>query len=209
MSASRFIKLFSLASMTLCMVPVGAKTPPPEPPTHVGYKGGTLNSPDMGASMGAMHIQFEKTRLRDIWETTLTGEVSHQGDAGDSESWLCFTARQSQQTERIWIVSDGEMGGTDQVVTALVAETIPKGAATKDCPMLPSKFTPIVFDNGVWLGQSSNELNRLLSGDILNRQSWGLWNFEGKRARSLAQAQRFRRDPARDRRNRSRRVTLV
>jgi hypothetical protein len=48
----------------------------------------------MGALISALHIDYEKTYLREVRETTLIGWNAHQGDGGESISWLCYTISQ-------------------------------------------------------------------------------------------------------------------
>jgi hypothetical protein len=174
------VLVFLMGQLAMSLSPVIASTPPPQDPTHFGYKGGTLKSSTVGVSMGAQHIVFEQTPLDIILENTLTGEISHRGDAGASMYWLCFTAARLGRTERIWVMSDGEMGGPDHVVTELIAKLVPTTGVTKDCPLLPNKFRSMSLDTGIWLGISDSKLSQLLGGDRLNSHSWGLWDYEGK-----------------------------
>ena len=69
-------------------------------------------------SLGAFAGRFEETRLGAVREAVGKGTIQHQGDAGASIYWLCYRRAQ----HRLWVVSHGEMGGPDHLVTEIVEE---------------------------------------------------------------------------------------
>jgi hypothetical protein len=134
-----------------------AQTPPPQfdehafervPPTVVKRLATRF-------SLGAFAGRFEETRLDAVREAVGEGTIRHQGDAAGSIYWLCY--RRAQQ--RLWVVSHGEMGGPDHLVTEIVEEVTQKddGAST-DCAIIPEKFSPVVFDSKLRLGMSRREV---------------------------------------------------
>ncbi|RXH22503.1 hypothetical protein XH99_17595 [Bradyrhizobium nanningense] len=106
-------------------------------------------------SLGAFAGRFEKTRLGAVREAVGKGTIQHQGDAGDSVYWLCYRRAQ----HRLWIVSSGEMGGPDHLVTEVVEERTENDTETStDCAIIPEKFAPLVFDGKLHLGMSRSEV---------------------------------------------------
>ena len=94
-------------------------------------------------SLGAFAGRFEETPLGAVREAVGEGTIQHQGDAGGSIYWLCYRRAQ----HRLWVVSSGEMGGPDHLVTEIVEELTEKDTETStDCAVIPKKFAPLVFD---------------------------------------------------------------
>lgn len=161
------------------LAPVFASNPPLTPPSKMGPSG-KLALPSSGVTLGPLHIYFEKTFLNDIWQSTLTGKIYHFGEADKGNYWLCFTVNQSQPAQRIWILSDGDLGGTEHTVTGISAEFVKGGKPPRDCPLLPAEFLPISLDNGVWLGSAAEDVRGVFGGDSLRDDVWGQWLYEGK-----------------------------
>lgn len=106
-------------------------------------------------SLGAFAGQFEETPLGAVREAVGEGTIQHQGDAGGSIYWLCYRRAQ----HRLWIVSNGEMGGSDHRVTEIVEELTEKDTKTStDCAITPEMFAPLVFDGKLHLGMSRTEV---------------------------------------------------
>ncbi len=55
-----------------------------------------------------------------------------------------------------------------------------KETATRDCPALPVKFTPLAFSHGVWLGQSPAEAAKALGATPVRSGPWQFVGFQGK-----------------------------
>ncbi len=135
---------------------------------------------DIVASMGALHIKFEETRLAEVRDKVGKGIIGHSGDGGESIYWLCYSIVRAPNSERMWIISDSEMGGPEQAVTRISAQTVRLSKAAEDCPPLPSQLQQIFLDGGIWLGTSSKSLHAFLGGDSLTDGVWGRWSYEGK-----------------------------
>ncbi len=130
-------------------------------------------------SLGAFAGRFEETNLGTIREAVGEGAIQHQGDAAGSLYWLCYRRAQ----HRLWVVSSGEMGGPDQLVTEIVEELAEKdaGAAT-DCAVIPEKFAPAVFDGELHLGMSRQEVIAALGTPSKSEAAQILYSHEGKLA---------------------------
>ena len=130
-------------------------------------------------SLGAFAGRFEETPLGAVRKTVGEGTIQHQGDAGDSIYWLCYTRAQ----HRLWVVSSGEMGGPDHRVTEIVEELTGKDAETPtDCAAIPEKFAPVVFDGKLHLGMSRSEVVTALGPPSKSEAAGMVYSHEGKLA---------------------------
>ena len=106
-------------------------------------------------SLGPFAGRFEETRLGAVRNAVGEGTIQHQGDAGNSIYWLCYRHAQ----HRLWVVSSGEIGGPDHLVTEIVEELTEKDAgASTDCAIIPDKFSPVTFDSKLRLGMSGQQV---------------------------------------------------
>lgn len=161
------MSLSTRAAFVLLSVGASAADPPPEAPTaeraiaHMG-------SPIGGARMGAWHLTFENSTLADVLQRAAE-PIKHRADAGESLYWVCYTiqspaADQSPAAERVWILSDGEMGGPEHRVTGIIAKRLTAARSVPGCPALPPALLPIALDNGVWLGSTLEEAAAAVGG---------------------------------------------
>src|ERR1700729_1909600 len=101
--------------------------------------------------MGDFVVVFEQDSLNNVVVELLRGAIQHSGDASTSLYWLCYTLVSARTSQRLWIISDGEMGGTDHLITAIYAQELARGArATEKCPQSPTKNGTRAFDNHLW-----------------------------------------------------------
>jgi hypothetical protein len=158
-----------------------AATPPPAAPPDAFDKPAPLKQrPSTGLKMGSFFIEFEKTTLDDVRHAASAGTIAHDGDAGESVYWLCYTNLSPAQVERVWVIADGEMGGNEHAVTGVVAQVIPNGAATGDCPALPDRLTALSLGDGMWLGASKGAVVSGLGAPPFEKNRWSSFNYEGK-----------------------------
>jgi hypothetical protein len=158
-----------------------AEAPPPIAPFDaITWKATMKRKPATGLRMGAFHVRFERTTLDDVRRAASAGEIAHQGDAGDSAYWLCYTNSGETQAERIWIVAHGEMGGAEHHVTNISAELLPGGGATADCPALPNNLKPLSLDNSLWLGASEGAALAKQGPSSYQKGAWRSYDFQGK-----------------------------
>jgi hypothetical protein len=158
---------------------VMAATPPPARPlTEMSWKAVSIEAPSEGFALGSVPVRFEKTTLGEIAAAVSEGVMEHRGDAGESEYWLCYS--RPHEGQRIWIVSSGEMGGADHLVTGLVAEQLPAVAGTTDCPALPAKTTLELSGQKGWLGMSTMDVRKRFGVPSHESGAWQVFNFEEK-----------------------------
>jgi len=164
--------------MCSCGVAMAAIPPPALPSTDMSWKAISHEAPTHGFVLGSTMVQFEKTTLREIVTSVGKGVVDHQGDAGESEYWLCYS--RPQEGQRIWIVSSGEMGGPDHLVTGFVAEELPAATGTTDCPALPATASVALSDHKGWLGMSALDVRNRFGMPSHESGAWRAFNFEEK-----------------------------
>jgi hypothetical protein len=84
------------------------------------------------------------------------------------------------EVERIWLISDGEMGGAEHYVTNISAESLPNARATADCPALPNNLKPLFLDKHLWLGASGEAATSRLGKFYFRKGAWRSYQFQGK-----------------------------
>jgi hypothetical protein len=174
----RAILLGTLVSASLSSF---AETPPPIAPFDaITWKATMKRKPSTGLKMGTFRVLFEKTTLDDVRRAASVGEIAQRGDAGESAYWLCYTNAGPKQTERVWIVAHGEMGGTAHHITNISAELVPNGIATADCPALPKKLLPLSVDNQLWLSAPEGAALAKLGAPSYKKEAWRSYDFQGK-----------------------------
>jgi len=130
-------------------------------------------------SLGAFAGRFEKTMLGAVREAVGVGTIQHQGDAGGSIYWLCYRRAQ----HRLWVVSSGEIGGPDHLVTEIVEELTEKGTEiSTDCATIPKRFAPLVFDGKLHLGMSRLEVVTALGPPSKSEAARMVYSHHGKLA---------------------------
>ncbi|MGX4771985.1 hypothetical protein ACWAUC_19610 [Bradyrhizobium guangdongense] len=130
-------------------------------------------------SLGAFPGRFEETRLDEVRDAVGQGTIQHQGDAGDSIYWLCYRRAQ----DRLWVLSSGEMGGPDHLVTEIVEELTEKdGGTATDCAIIPDKFAPVVVDGKLHLGMTRQEIIAAFGPPSKSEAAQMLYSHEGKLA---------------------------
>jgi len=158
-----------------------AQTPPPPLDEHAFERVSptVVKRLAMSFSLGAFAGRFEETPLGAVRAAVGDGTIQHQGDAGGSIYWLCYRRAQ----HRLWVVSGGEIGGLDHLVTEIVEELTEKDAgASADCAIIPEKFAPVVFDGKLHLGMSRSEVVTALGPPSKSEAAQIVYSHEGKLA---------------------------
>ena len=170
-----FVFLASYFALSLAL----AATPPPTTPTPLSTDETVFqSSPLTEMTMGRLQLRFEETSLDDVRAAASAGTIAHQGDAGASIYWLCYTNLNSA-SERIWVVSD-EMGGNEHRVTGVIAQRLPGLHATNDCPSMPASLAPLKLDNGIWLDTPPQTARKVLGAVSFKTGNWESYDYMGK-----------------------------
>ncbi len=158
-----------------------AQTPPPPVDEHAFERvpPTVVNRLATRFSLGAFACRFEETQLDAVREAVGAGTIQHQGHAADSIYWLCYRRAE----HRLWVVSGGEMGGTDHRVTEIVEELTDNDTETStDCAVIPEKFAPLVFDGKLHLGMSRLEVVTALGPPSKSEAAQMVYSHDGKLA---------------------------
>jgi hypothetical protein len=145
------ILILTLATLSNAM---DKSTSPPATDDNISVDATLKEDPVQKIQIGKFIAVFEDTTLAEIRNFLGAGSINHSGDAGSSQYWLCY----SLKGQRVWFISDGEMGGSDHVLTQVhVISTGEKNVKNKSCPPLPPEVKPIQFDFG-WIGTTKESL---------------------------------------------------
>lgn len=171
----------ALVILTTASLNSFAGTPPPIAPFDaITWKATMKKRPSASVRMGSFRVRFEETTLDDVRRAARIGDLAHQGDAGESAYWLCYTNMTATVVERIWIIAHGEMGAPKHFVTNISAELLPIGGATPDCPALPKSLKPLSLDNSLWLNASLGDVHSRLGTPSYRKGPWRSYDYQGK-----------------------------
>ena len=154
--------------------------PPPNWPDSISSHPSLNVRPATRLRLGAFVARFEKTTLAQIRDAMRVGTIEHQGDAGESMYWLCYTVARAQPPQRLWITSHGEMGGREHTVGGFMIEEISRAQASPGCPSMPSSGYPLSLDRGIWIGTNHSALLRKLPTPSGLRGDWLEFLYEGR-----------------------------
>jgi hypothetical protein len=129
--------------------------------------------------MGRFAVFLETTELPKVQTAIGIGSMSFHGDGADAASWLCYTLDSSVPHQRLWIISNAEMGGPERLVDGVRAQIAEGAEATTDCPSLPKQFQPVSFDHEVWLGRSETSMHSTFGSPSKVIGHWQQYYYRG------------------------------
>jgi len=174
-----FRRLLIAASAALLGAPVSAATPPPHLPFDSVTP--TLRSePVTRLILGKFVVSLEITGLPKVRQVIGISSIEYQGDGAEATSWLCYTLDDSMPHQRLWIMSNAEMGGRESLVDGISAQIVDGTSATPDCPSLPRQFQPVSFDHEIWLHKSSESARSLFGSPSMVVGQWQDYSYAGK-----------------------------
>ena len=185
LSARALLAIAIMAASGAAADTSGDAPPPPLPPFEdLGWTAKVATQPAARLTLGQFQVIFERTQLGEV-AAAAGGAIAHRGDAGNSIRWLCYDLDGRRRRQRIWIVSGGEMGGRDQLITGIVAGVVKAGPRAphsadlaKACPALPVTLLPVTFNNGVWLGMPVTSLAAMFGAPPGTLGSWSGYRYE-------------------------------
>jgi hypothetical protein len=135
-----------------------------------------IENPSSGVRIGKLRISLGSTKIADVGIELHNVITTHESTGYGGFSWLCFTVLDGRSTSRVWVESDDEMGGTDQAVTGVYATLLASDAKpTSKCPAVPGSGVPVTFDNGIKLGSSAENLQRVFGSAPRVKDGW--WRY--------------------------------
>lgn len=86
------VAIKALAIAFFPCIAAASTLPPPTHPDLAGGKVTPLTRPLASLTMGKLDARFEGTPLSTVRDAIKADSIAHQGEAGTSEYWLCYTA---------------------------------------------------------------------------------------------------------------------
>jgi len=130
------------------------------------------SAPSSKLLLGPVTVTFNKTTLSQAISQIGVGRIEHQGDAGESSYWICYSVNGPTRKERVWLLSHGEMGGPDHTIHGVAAQVVSSSAPDPSCPELPPNRRSLRLDSGIWLGAMSSEVRKRFGEPSLAKDSW-------------------------------------
>ena len=151
-------------------------TSPPNWPV-VDDKTNLTQDPATRVVFGKFELILEKTTLEELRTAIGSGKITHQGDASESLTWLCYTLA-SPTMQRIWL-SSSELGGGSVIDGISALEIDSAKTAIAECPTLPEKFQPVHLLNQTWIGSSEKVILQQLGKQNKSSTIW-TYIYNGK-----------------------------
>ena len=166
------------SSPSFCATAERDLVPPPQLPNTDNVVPTLGTSPIRNIHLGKLSIELEHTTLHDIQESAGVGTIHRRGDAGGSESWVCFTIVSEAIPERVWLAS-GELGGLEHHIDSFYA-SVSLEPPSASCPALPARLHPVSLGDTVWLGAELRELKHLSFKPSGTMGDWQFFSYSGK-----------------------------
>jgi hypothetical protein len=160
---------------------------PPPPPNFEDSSISSGFSPFTEIILGNLTIELERTTLNEVLQAAHAGKIEHEGDAGNSRYWVCFTA----PTGRLWLLSS-ELGGKDHVVDGVyTVENSPPWRASASCPELPLYLSHFSLNNFLYMGMNLDDIRSQFSRPSKKANGWWLYSYIGKTSSGYEEATNF------------------
>jgi hypothetical protein len=153
--------------------------PPPRFPLKVAPTPTIKSTPASSIMLGSITVDFDKTTLYEAMKQIKAGKIQHEGDAGESAYWLCYSIRTPEGWEQLWLLSHGEMGGDEHVIHGVVANIPSSSPSLTSCPELTNNLRHVKLNNGLWLGAKSEEIKKKLGSRLFNKTNGFITNPGG------------------------------
>ena len=166
------MKSHQLSALVATMsVATANAAPPPDAPL---LSGRSIAAPPVEhIELDTLKIVLEETTLGEIAKSIGAGKISHQEDAGESQYWLCY----ADADFSVWLISGGEMGGSEHAVTRVVAR---RTSPASDCTTAARKPLQLSINGESWLSRSMSKVAHVLGRPSATRGLWTLYSYEGR-----------------------------
>jgi hypothetical protein len=169
-------------------LPGFARAEGPPPSVLKGTLVGTSVSatPISGLVMGKLKVVFGTSKLMEVGAPFMNMLASHSGQASTGVTWLCFTVEAPHETQRLWLLSDDEYGGTDLFVTGAYAKKVrPTSARPAECPSISLPDASVIFDGGIGVGSTLANAKTSLHEVGLQPNGWWRFEYMGKESQDV------------------------
>jgi hypothetical protein len=186
MSCISILKRVGVALLVVCYKAAFAADVMP-PPIGLSEEASVYQSPPNATRpffsqllLGTLAITLEETTLKAVQEHFRLGEIAHQGDAGGSLYWLCYTATTKNGPQRIWIESGELFGGKEAYLFSAEILQDVKSSSAKSCPTISLRDVPLTMDNNIWLNLSIEEIERRVGAKAKKEGRYFVFTYAGK-----------------------------
>jgi hypothetical protein len=150
-----------------------AQAPPPVQEKVTVVDDHLVEDPASGVRVGKLRVQLGSTKISDVGVELRNVITNHERTSYGGFSWLCFTVSDVRSPSRVWVESDDEMGGAEQLVTGVYTKLLARDAKpTSQCPALPDGNVSVTFDNDLKLGSSAEDLKRAFGPAPPAKNGW-------------------------------------
>jgi hypothetical protein len=126
-------------------------------------------------SFGPVAVAFETTRLADVRDRLGAGVIRHQGDAGSSVDWLCYTLMHDGRAERLWLTS-GELNRSAGIVDG--ASLLPAANADEAGTACPAIDAAASVDGKIHVGMAVSELIQVMGRPEAESDGWRVYAYD-------------------------------
>ena len=169
-----------LMSLEAFLLRADEMPPPPSFPEAITVPATLKYKPATYLNLGKTVIRLEKTPLRKTLDILGIGYMERQGEQCGSFYKTCYRIPEPGQDQILWLISNAEMGGPEQVVTEIAVARQPKNDKEQaGCPVLPKSFRPLSIDRGIWIGTTKMELLRKLGKPSGMQEGWLVYYYSG------------------------------
>lgn len=114
--------------------------------------------------LGPLSVVLEETTLSDVRELLGTGRIDHLPGAERGLAWLCFTVAAPGGAQRVWLSNNPAQGGfAIQDVAAILQ---PGASPSAACPKLAVDSARLSLDDGIWLGRTTAQVQKIIGAEI-------------------------------------------
>ena len=163
-----------------CAAAISPTVSPPSFPAQVTVAA-TMNQPPVTAvQIGTARVVMESSTLGSIRHILGAGSISLSGQSGESKAWLCYSVINSGGAmQRVWLIADGEMGGQERRITAIVSE-MSSDPASPSCPQIHGSLSYLSGDNSISSDTSEQQIRQILGQASGSRDGWTVFHYAGQ-----------------------------
>ena len=123
---------------------------------------------------------LESTKQADLMASLKSGVSQHQGDAGDSEKWLCYRYGRVDHDEKV-LLSSNELYYQSGIINEIRLRPVPPKEPVQDkCPRLDTIFTPVKIGANIGIGVGEANVTKALGQPAAKQGAWRVFVYRGQ-----------------------------